>query len=156
MPPDRPTRVRRKAGLADVIAGADDQGLVHLLHFVHRAAHGRFGGGSVAGASVVGYADDGSLANLAQDVGVLLARTGIPQALAKYRIDVQIGDDEPVLEGWATGDDRPIRTAYDAGAVEDQFVLPADGVEVGNENAVVGGAGGDHALALGGLAGVEG
>ena len=88
--------------------------------------------------------------------GVFLTGARIPQALAEHGIDVEVGDDEAVLEGWATGDDRPIRTAYDTGAVEYQLVLPAHGVQVGDENAVVGGAGGDHALALGGLAGVEG
>ena len=101
------------------------------------------------------YFRHAGLAHLAQDLQVFLAGPRVPQTLAEHRFHVKVGHYQAVLERGPTGDHRAVRGAYDAGSVEDQFILPAHRVEVRHKYAVVGGARGDHPLPLAGLAGVE-
>ena len=93
--------------------------------------------------------------HLVQDVWVLFAGFGVAETLAKHGFNIQIGDDELVLERWPAGNHRAVGSAHDAGAVENELILPSHSIQVGYEHAVVSSAGGDHALALGGFAGVE-
>ena len=57
---------------------------------------------------------------------------------------------------FACGEDAAARVEDHARAVEDEFVLAADHVDVAEEDAVVGGAAGEHVLAEGAFAAVVG
>ncbi len=78
------------------------------------------------------------------------------ELLAKDGGQVQVGDDQVFLELPGAGDDLAALVEDHAAAVKDEFVLPADQVAESDENDVIGGAGGQHALARGALAGMVG
>ena len=150
MPPDRPTRAREKAALADVIPRSGNQGVIYLFHRPHHRGHGPSGfqARTVNGA-VVRYRRRPGLANFLQDGWVFLAGQGRPQPRPEDRFNIQVYDQQVLGKGGATGNDLAGHVADQAGAVEDQFVLPTHHVQVGHKQAVVGGAGGNHFLPVG-------
>ena len=87
---------------------------------------------------------------------VSLAVEGRAEPVVEDALDVEVGDQQLLLELRGPGDGRSFNVEHHAGAVENQLVLPADGVDVADVEAVVGGTGAKHPLARGELARVEG
>ena len=87
---------------------------------------------------------------------LFLATTRVAQAGAERGVEVEIGDDQVLLELPAAGDRFAELVDDEAAAVEDQLVLAADHVDVGERDHVVGGPGRHHALAVAALAAVIG
>ena len=77
------------------------------------------------------------------------------EPVAKDVVDVEVGDEQGLVETLRPGEQLARRVEDHAAPVEDELVLAADEVYVADEDALVGGAGGEEFLAVVGLAGVE-
>ena len=78
------------------------------------------------------------------------------EADLQHAVDGDVDDDEVLAHRGAAGEQLAAGVEDERVAVEDELVLAADLVHVRDRDVVVGGARGQHALALAGLAGVEG
>ncbi len=122
-------------------------GLVDLSGAIQRRRHPGWGWrprGAIARAAERHLADHevetgGALCLVAD----LLDRTHAASGL-----DVEIGHEELFGEGFGMSQHVPARAEHDAVSVEDELVLAADRVDVGNEGPVVRGALCDHRFAL--------
>ena len=76
---------------------------------------------------------------------LFLATTRVAQAGAERGVEVEIGDDQVLLERPAARDRFAELVDDEAAAVEDQLVLAADLVDVGERDHVVGRPGRHHA-----------
>ena len=70
-------------------------------------------------------------------------------------LHVEVGDEQVLAEHWRAREQVAAGAVDGRAAVEDQVVLSADEVAIEREHGVVGGASGEHLLALLRLAGVE-
>ena len=129
-----------EAVLADVVAGAEDEGVVDLADGVEGLGHALRQRLAVAGLEA-GDVDLLGAADGLEGGGGLLAVEGRAEAAVEDALDVEVGDEELLLELGGAGDGDAVDVEDDAGAVEDELVLAADGVDVADVEAVVGGAG---------------
>ena len=140
--------------LGHVVAGAEDEGPVDLLHrlehrhLVRRAAAGRSGAGSGRQRDAPRRGGGGAQ--------LLLPAPRVVQAGAEDLVEVEVGDHEVLLEGPAARHALALLVEHEGLAVEDQLVLAAHRVHEGQAHQVVGGAGRQHLLAEPPLARVVG
>ena len=157
-----------KPGFADIIARASNQRLIDLASRVGQwfgqRINGRAGKRFALG-SLSGRGKDGGGGGIGIGIGAAgnpagrrcgFAEPGIAQPMAQHCAEFQVGDNQCLGKGRPSRQQAAVGAADDAAAVKHQLILPAYGVEVGHENAVVGGAGGNHPRPLARLAGVVG
>ena len=78
----------------------------------------------------------------------------VEQALAEHRQHVEVDDHRVLDELWRARDEQAVAVEHERRAVEDELVLAADLVHVHERAGRIGGAGGEHALALAETVGV--
>ena len=77
------------------------------------------------------------------------------EPVAQHEIDVEVGEEKGFVEALGPGEQLARGVEDHAAAIEDQLVLAADEIDVADEDALVGGAGGEELVAVLRLAGVE-
>ena len=140
MPPESPMSTSVKPFLRDVVAGAEHERLVHLVHRVEqrldarRDARGRRAARSLTATSGSG--------------GARARPRGSSSAAAERRAHVEVDDEQVLGELLRARDEVTALVEHHRRAVEDELVLAADEVHVDDRDRRVGGARREHRLAL--------
>ena len=144
-----------EAGLGEVVAGSEHERLPDLS----LAGEGRgLGARRFWRRAQVDLDAEVDLLDIREGtiVAQLGAAAGVVEAVLGRLVEVDIDDDELVAELGPASDDVAAGVDDHRAAVEHELVLTADGVDVGDGDTVVDGAGGEHARAVGAAAAVVG
>ena len=136
-----------EAVLAHVVAGAEHERLVHLVHRRRAAAR--------SAAASRRSPRRASLTATSGSAPALRPPARVEQAAPERGADVDVDDEQVLLELRGAGDEPAALVEQHRRAVEDELVLPADEVHVEHGHRRVGGAGGEHRLAFVDAARVE-
>ena len=139
------------ADLGDVVACAEDEGLIDLLD----GLQGLDLVGGRLGLLAEGQRGQGDARGLRR-AELLLAPAGVVQARAEDLVEIEVGHHEVFLEGPAARDPLALLVEDEGLPVEDELVLAAHRVDEGQADEIVGGPRGQHLLAELGLARVVG
>ena len=140
-----------EASLGHVVAGGEDECVPDFFGGIHERR--AWGEGRVTRyerpfAPISASEGDGF------DPVVAVARTefdpppGVVQAALGNVIDIDVADDELLGELRSAAKGLPGRVEYERAAIENEFVLAADHIQVGHSNEVIGCARGQHARAV--------